>query len=414
MRLPLLFARRYLLARRSTNAVNIITVISIVVVAVVTAAMVVVLSTLNGIGELVDKLYSPFDQDVTITLQEGKTYPRDSLPLDRVKAVPGVAMVSWTIQDNVLLRCGDKQAVATLKGVEPIYLDMAGLPGSMYEGQPRLRGDNGPTVILGAALKDQLAVPNDDGVLRPLVISAPVRGRKLLRYREQAFERENVAVAGSFSINMDFDQRFAVAPIALADSLLHYGGQVSALEIKAVPGTDIELLADRIGALVGPRFKVLSCYRKNELMYRTNAIEKRFTFGVLAFIALIGAFNIIASLTLMMIEKQRDMRTLAGMGATASFVRRVFFAEGMLIVGVGTVAGLLLGLFVCGIQLWTGVVRLEGSVVKSYPVQVMVSDLALIFLAVMAIGILATATSLMGLWRRSADGAVGYLQAARA
>ncbi|HNK84129.1 MAG TPA: FtsX-like permease family protein, partial [Flavobacteriales bacterium] len=181
-----------------------------------------------------------------------------------------------------------------------------------------------------------------------------------------------------------------------------------------VPGTDIELLADRIGALVGPRFKVLSRYRKNELMYRTNAIEKRFTFGVLAFIALIGAFNIIASLTLMMIEKQRDMRTLAGMGATASFVRRVFFAEGMLIVGVGTVAGLLLGLFVCGIQLWTGVVRLEGSVVKSYPVQVMVSDLALIFLAVMAIGILATATSLMGLWRRSADGAVGYLQAARA
>jgi len=407
MNLPLLFARRYLFARRSTNAINIITAISVVVVAVVTAAMVIVLSTLNGISELVDKLYSPFDQDVTITVKEGKTFARDSLPLDRIRLLPEVKLTSWTIEENVLLRNGDHQAVATLKGVEPTYLDMAGLAGSMYEGEARLTGGNGPVVILGAALKDQLAVPRDDGVLRPLTINAPVRGRKLLRYRERAFEQERVAVAGSFSINMDFDQRYAVAPIALADSLLHYGGQVSALEVRAVQGTDIEALARRIGTLAGPRFNVLSRYGKNALMYRTNATEKRFTFAVLAFIALIGAFNIIASLTLLMIEKRRDMRTLTGMGATTAFVRRVFLAEGLLIVGAGTLAGLALGLLVCGVQQWTGIVGLEGSVVDQYPVKVIPADLLAVLAAVLAIGALATVVSLRGLGTR-------YLQAAKA
>lgn len=398
--LAVLFARRYLLAKRSRNAVNVITGISIVVVAVVTAAMVVVLSTLNGISELVDTLYSPFDQDVTITAVEGKTFSRNSLALDRILALPGIQAASWTIDENVLLRSGEQQAVATLKGVEPQYLQMASLPQSMYDGEAKLESANGPLVILGAALKDQLGVMRDDGVMRPLTISAPVRGRKLLRYKDQAFEQEHVAVAGAFSINMEFDQQYAIAPIALVDSLLHYGGEVSALEIKSVPGTRIDDLAEQVGAIAGPRFKATSRYAKNALMYRTNATEKWFTFAVLAFIVLIGAFNIIASLTLMMIEKQQDMRTLTGMGATTAFVRRVFFTEGMLIVGVGTVAGLLLGLLICGIQQWTGVVGLENSVVESYPVKVMGTDIVLIFCSVLIIGTLATTASLRGLGQR--------------
>lgn len=400
MRLSLLFARRYLLAKRSRNAINVITGISIAVVAVVTAAMVVVLSTLNGISELVDTLYSPFDQDVTITAAEGKTFSRDSLPLEAILALPDVRMASWTIDENVVLRSGEQQVVATMKGVEPQYLEMAALPQSMYDGQAKLESANGPLVILGAALKDQLGVMSDDGVMRPLTISAPVRGRKLLRYKEQAFEQEQVAVAGAFSINMEFDQQYAIAPIALVDSLLHFGGEVTALEIKSTAGTDIEDLAERLGVLAGPRFKSTSRYAKNALMYRTNATEKWFTFAVLAFIVLIGAFNIIASLTLMMIEKQQDMRTLTGMGATTAFVRGVFFTEGMLIVGVGTIAGLLLGLLICGIQQLTGVVGLENSVVESYPVKVMGLDILLIFCSVLIIGTMATTVSLRGLGQR--------------
>ena len=391
----------------SRNAINIITGISIVVVAVVTAAMVVVLSTLNGITSLVDKLYSPFDQDVTITPAEGKTFARDNLDLAKVLALPGVQAASWVIEENVLLQSGEQQAVATMKGVEPQYLAMSAMAENMYDGDPILHSENGPLVILGAAIKDQLRVQHDDGVLRPLLISAPVRGRKMMRDKERAFEQERVAVAGAFTINMEFDQQFAIAPIDLLDSLLHYGGSVNALEIKATANTRLEDLASDVGAIAGPRFNVKSRYEKNAIMYRTNATEKWFTFAVLAFIGLIGAFNIIASLTLMMIEKQRDMRTMTGMGATYTFVRRVFFAEGMLIVAVGTFAGLVLGLLVCGLQQWTGLVGLENSVVESYPVKVMGSDIVMIFCAVLVIGMLATTVSLRGLGQRYVQGTRG-------
>jgi ABC-type lipoprotein release transport system permease subunit len=403
--LPLLFARRYLLAKRSRNAINIITLISIVVVAVVTAAMVVVLSTLNGISQLVDTLYSPFDQDITITAAVGKTFRRDSLDLSTIKALPEVLRTSWVIEENVLLRSGDQQTVATMKGVEPQYLDMSRLPEQMYSGAAKLEGVTGPLVILGAALKDGLGVPKNDDVTRPLEIGALVRGRSPGRLSRSSFERRHVAVAGAFTINMEFDNQYLIAPIALASDLLHYGNTVNALEVQAVKGTDPDRLKREVEKIAGSRYTVRTRYQKNALMYSTNASEKWFTFVVLAFIGLIGAFNIIASLTLMMIEKRQDMRTLSGMGVTDSFIRRVFFLEGMLIVVVGTVAGLLVGLGLCALQQWTGMVSLQDSVVEAYPVKVMWTDLVLIFIAVMSIGTLAAWVPLRSLSRRYLTGA---------
>lgn len=400
MNLPLLFARRYLLAKRKQNAVNIITAISIVVVAVVTAAMVVVLSTLNGISQLVDTLYSPFDQDITITPATGKTFPRDSLNLSAIEALPGVERTSWVIEENVLLRSGGQQAVATMKGVEPQYLAMSGLKSRMYSGEAKLEGNTGPLVIPGAALKDGLAVAKDDGVTRPLEISALVRGKKIGTLSAAAFEQRHVAVAGAFTINMEFDGQYLLAPISLAAELLHYGGDVNALELQALPGTDPGRLKASVERITGKAFTVKTRQQKNMLMYTTNANEKWFTFVVLAFIGLIGAFNIIASLTLMMIEKRQDMRTLSGMGVTDRFIRRVFFLEGLLIVAVGTIGGLIVGLGLCALQQWTGFVSLQGSVVDAYPVEVMWTDLVMIFLAVMAIGMVAAWVPLRSLSRR--------------
>ncbi len=405
MNLPLLFARRYLLAKRKQNAVNIITAISMVVVAVVTAAMVVVLSTLNGISQLVDTLYSPFDQDITITPATGKTFSRDSLDLAAIKVLPGVERESWVIEENVLLRSGDQQAVATLKGVEPQYLAMSRLPSQMYSGDAKLEGATGPLVILGAALKDGLAVPKDDEVTRPLEIGALVRGRKIGKLGPSSFEQRRVAVAGAFTINMEFDNQYVIAPIGLAAELLHYGDDVNAMEIQAKPGTDTDRLKREVERIAGVNYTVKTRHQKNELMYTTNANEKWFTFLVLAFIGLIGAFNIIASLTLMMIEKRQDMRTLSGMGVTDAFIRKVFFLEGLLIVVVGTISGLLAGLALCGLQQWTGFVSLQDSVVEAYPVQVIWTDLVMIFIAVMAIGTFAAWVPLRSLSRRYLAGA---------
>ncbi|HRO99981.1 MAG TPA: AIR synthase related protein, partial [Flavobacteriales bacterium] len=234
----------------------------------------------------------------------------------------------------------------------------------------------------------------------PLEISAPVRGRKLSRDRQQAFEHTAVAVAGSFSLNMDFDSKYALVPIDLADSLLHYRGAVSALELQLVPGADLDRLATALQERLGPGLLVRTRYQKNALMYRTNATEKRITYLLLTFIGLIGAFNIIASLTMMMIEKKQDMRTLMGMGAGGQLVRRIFLYEGLLIVVVGIVAGLVVGGGICWAQQRFGLVPMEGTMVEAFPVKVLWTDLLLVVATVLGIGLLATRVPLRALSRR--------------
>ncbi|MGV3637068.1 MAG: ABC transporter permease [Flavobacteriales bacterium] len=395
MNLPLLFARRYLFATRgsagrSTNAINIITGISIAVIAVVTAAMVVVLSTLNGISDLVDSIYSPFDQDITITTATGKTFERNAVDLDRILARPEVKATSWVIEENVLLRSGDQRMVATMKGVEPSYLAMSRMEQYMYSGEPSFEGVNGPAALLGLGLKMELGVPLDDGVFQALEISAPVRGRKLSKYQQRAFETVPIAVRGAFTMNLDFDMKYALVPLSTASELLHYDSAVTALEVELTDKKLMDATAKELSAQLGPSFTVKTRYQKNELMYRTNASEKVFTFVVLSFIGLIGAFNIIASLTMMMIEKRRDMSTLRAMGATPAVVRNIFFGEGLLIVVVGVVSGLLLGIGICVAQQQFGFVRLSDSVVEAYPVQVIPTDLVIIAVAVFTIGLLAS------------------------
>ena len=400
MNLPLLIARRYLLAKRSTNAINVITGISIGVIAVVTGAMVVVLSAVNGIADLVDAIYSPFDQDITITAAEGKTFAKDSLDLGSILAHSEVQQASWTIEENVLLRCGDQQAVATLKGVEPQYLGMARMDKYLFSGKNSLEGELGPAAILGLALKVDLSVPLDDGVFQPLEISAPIRGRKLSKYRKDAFEETAVAMSGTFSMNMEYDARFVLVPIDLAAELLHYDSSVSALELKLNPGIDMDDVADMLSAQLGNGFVVRTRYQKNALMYATNATEKFVAFLVLAFIGLIGAFNVIASLTMMMIEKKEDMRTLMSMGAPTALVRRVFFNEGMLIVITGSFIGIAAGLCICWAQQEFGFVTMAEAMVDSFPVKVIWTDLLLILATVLAIGLLATWVPLRALSRR--------------
>ncbi len=400
MNLPLLFARRYFLAPHSRNAVNVITGISIGVIAVVAAAMVTVLSTFNGIAGLVDAMYSPFDQDLTITPAEGKSFPRNALDRDAIAALPHVARMSFTLEENVLLRSGDQQAVATLKGVENQYMAMSRMADLIYMGEPSLQGRHGPVALLGIGLKVDLNVPLDDGVFTPLGISAPIRGRKLSTYQQRAFEHVDMAMGGAFSLNTEYDYRYVLVDLDLAADLLHYDSLVSALEIQLGPEGNMDRTAEALRGMLGEAWTVRTRHQKNALMFRTNQLEKIFVFMVLVFIGLIGAFNIIASLTMMMIEKGRDMRTLVAMGATARTVRRVFFYEGLLIVLIGTAAGMALGLLICWAQEHFGLVTLEGSVVDHYPVKVLPMDLLLIAATVLGIGLLATRIPLRALQRR--------------
>lgn len=405
MRLPLFFARRYLFASRtaagrSTNAINIITGISIGVIAVVTAAMVVVLSTFNGIAGLVDSMYSPLDQDITITPAQGRTFPQRAVDTTALAGLPGVRRMSWVIEENVLLRNGGQQAVATLKGVQPHYLEMCDMARHLFAGRGQLHSRNGSTVLLGVGLKVDLGVPMDDGVLRPLTISAPIRGRKLGTMQQRAFEHVEVAMSGFFSMNAEYDMKYVIADIELARALFRYDTVVSALEVQLMPGTSMDRVAADLRAMLGPELVVRTRHQKNALMYETNRMEKRFVFLVLVFIGFIGAFNIIASLTMLMIEKRNDMRTLTAMEAPPDLVRRIFRNEGLLIVATGMVIGMVLGLLLCVAQQQFGLLKLQGSVVEHYPVVVQPLDLLIIAATVMAIGALAIGVPLRALQKR--------------
>jgi lipoprotein-releasing system permease protein len=235
-----------------------------------------------------------------------------------------------------------------------------------------------------------LDVPLDDGLFRPLEVAAPVRGRALHTRRREAFEQRSLPMAGVFSMNMEFDVKYAVVPLSLAQELLHYDQEAGALELQLVPGADKDEVAARVRALAGEGYLVRTRFQKNEIMYRTNANEKWFTYLVLLFIGLIGAFNIIASLTMLMIEKQRDVRTLLCLGTTPAFVRRIFFTEGLLITGMGLFLGLVIGVGICLLQQRFGFVSLSQSVVGSYPVRVSAGDLVLVVCGVLGIGVLAT------------------------
>src|SRR5690554_1970011 len=289
MRLPLFFARRYLFASRtaagrSTNAINIITGISIGVIAVVTAAMVVVLSTFNGIAGLVDSMYSPLDQDITITPAQGRTFPQRAVDTTALAGLPGVRRMSWVIEENVLLRNGGQQAVATLKGVQPHYLEMCDMARHLFAGRGQLHSRNGSTVLLGVGLKVDLGVPMDDGVLRPLTISAPIRGRKLGTMQQRAFEHVEVAMSGFFSMNAEYDMKYVIADIELARALFRYDTVVSALEVQLMPGTSMDRVAADLRALLGPELVVRTRHQKNALRYETKRMEQRFVVLVLVFI----------------------------------------------------------------------------------------------------------------------------------
>ncbi len=374
--------------------------ISIVVMVVVTAAMVVILSTMNGVTELVEQIYSPFDQDITVLPTEGKTIDRSNERLVAVHELPEVVESSYFIEENVLLKCGDQQLVATLKGVEEQYLEMASMQQYLYTGKNILRKGENEQVLLGIGLKVDLNAPLNDGVFKPLEIMAPIRGKKLSKFKRAAFERESVSVSGAFSMNVEYDTKYALAPLSLASRILHYDSLANGLELKLAAGTDLEKSATAIREQLGPAFEVKTRYQKNALMYQTNKSEKWFTFLILLFIALIGAFNIIASLTMMMIEKKKDMKMLTSIGATASTIRSIFFFEGLLIALIGTAIGISIGLLVCWLQQTFGFVGLEGSIVDAYPVKVIWQDLLLVFGAVSLIGLIASWIPLRSLSKR--------------
>ncbi|MDQ3109442.1 MAG: ABC transporter permease [Bacteroidota bacterium] len=383
-------SRRYLFSRKSHNAINIVTGISVACVAVVTAALIIILSAMNGLSDLVESLYNSFHADVRITAVKGKTFILDSADVVAMKKIPGVVWYTEIVDENVLIENEDRQSIVVMRGVSQDYAKITGFDSTVHQGTYDLH----PQGRTGAVVGQEIATRLNLGELSPLSLYVPKRDRSLSidfsNMDEEPFNKDLVYVSGLYSVSSDFDGKFVILPIEKVRALMEYTKESSSAELGVQKGADVEEIIASVKKILGDKYAVQNRYEQNEVLFSTLKSEKVWTFIILLFILVIATFNTIGSLTLLIIEKKKDIGVLWSMGADASVIRRIFFSEGLLISITGTLVGSLIGLTFCYLQQHFGFIHLsEGFVVDAYPINVRMNDVLLIIGCVTAIGLLA-------------------------
>lgn len=376
------------------------------VVAFITAAMITVMSAFNGIDDLVKTLFANFDPPLTVVPVEGKVFA-DSLVVDQVLlSIEGIQGIGRVIEEDAWLRFSDHNAVATIKGIDDTGLELSPIRNMIYDGEFLLNRDSVSYAVAGLGVRSELYMPLSEFMPTVLHVNAPVRGRKLSRDKEQAFNSRNIEVSGIFSVNAELDAKYVLVPLSFARTIFELNNEISSIEIFLKDNADEELVKQKIQALLPAELKVATRYDKNALIYKTNASEKWATFLILLFILLIACFNIIASLTMLIIEKKRDIFTMSSMGATSIVIERIFIYEGILINAIGAILGTLMGLALCLGQQRFGWIRMEGAMVDSYPIKMNWLDVTGIFITVVIVGSLFSTSLVRLLMRRFASNAM--------
>lgn len=395
MNFPLFVARRYLFSKKSTHAINVISMISAIGVAVATMALVIVLSAFNGFHDLVATLFTRFDPQLEITPVMGKTAPADDPLLATVRQMPEVAVVTECVEDNALAVFQDKQAMVTIKGVDDNFKDLANIQSTLYgDGEFCLHAANLNYGILGIQLAQQLGT----GTLwtDPLRVYAPIKeGQIDITDPTQGFVVDSLDAPGVvfYVKQTKYDSRYILVPIAWARNLFGEQGMVSSLELRLKEGSDIGAVKKKIAATVGDKYRVRDRYEQQDDTFKIMQIEKLFAYVFLTFILVVACFNIVGSLSMLIIDKRDDVVTLRNLGASDRQIVRVFLFEGRMISVAGAVIGILVGLLLCWLQQQYGLVKLGGSdasfIVNAYPISVHYLDVFLVFLTMVAVGWLA-------------------------
>ncbi len=360
--------------------------ISMTVVAFVTAAMICVMSAFSGIEMLVQQLFSNFDAPLTIVPVEGKSFA-DSLIVDsKFKEIAGIANYSRIIEEDAWLQYSDYNSVATIKGVPLDYGSNSTIDSMMYFGNFTLQKDSFNYAVLGLGVYSELRLPRPENDPPVLLINAPIRGKKLSRYKENAFNRANIMVSGAFSVNAELDVKYLFVPLNFARELFAMEDRITSVELSLADGANEEEVKKQLESFLPKELKVETRYDRNALVYKTNASEKWFTFLILLFILGIACFNIIASLTMLIIEKKKDIRLLESLGATRPMIDRIFIYEGIFINTLGALIGTGVGLGLCYAQQTFGLVTMQGAMVEYYPVLVKPLDVVGIIITVLLLG----------------------------
>lgn len=393
MNFPFYIARRYLFSKKSHNAINIISMVSVCGVVVATIALVCALSVYNGFNDLVSTLFSSFDPELKITPRTGKVFDPTSLEIEQVKKLPEVARFCDVLQDNALVRYKERQSVATIKGVDDNFKQLTRIDSVLVDGEFKLYDEVANYATLGIGLASSLGI--NAGFVSPLEIYAPKRDEKVnLSNPATSFSLENAFIGAVFCINQQvYDEEYMIVPLSLARSLFRYDKEVSSIELKLADGADLSAVKKQMKEILGENYQVHDRFEQQEASFKMMQIEKWMTFLILSFILGIALFNVVGSLSMLMIEKQNDVRTLRNMGADDRLIRRIFLFEGWMISGFGALIGVTVGLVLCLLQQELGLIKLGQTsgafIIDAYPVRVAAGDILTVFATVLTIGLLA-------------------------
>ena len=395
MNFPFFIARRYLFSKKSTHVINVISSISVIGVAVATMALVIVLSVFNGFHDLVASLFTSFDPQLKVVPVEGKTAPSDDPILTQIRLLPEVDVATETVEDQALAIYQGKQAMVKIKGVEDNFSELSHITDILYgDGTYSLHAANLEYGILGIRLAQTMGIGAQwDGYLK---IYAPKKEGQLdLSNPGEGFVADSLNSPGVlFSVRQSkYDKNYIVTSIAFARNLFGQQGMLSDLEIRLKEGSDLNAVKAEMQKIAGTKYKVLDRFEQQEDTFKIMSIEKLMAYIFLTVILVVACFNIIGSLSMLIIDKKNDVVTLRNLGANDKQITRVFLFEGRMIAVIGAVIGIGLGLLLCLLQQQYGFVRLgesEGSfIVDAYPVSVHYTDVAIIFVTVIAVGWLA-------------------------
>jgi len=390
MNFSIYIARRYLFSKKSHNVINIISAISVIGMATGVTALVVVLSVFNGFDTLIRQMFSHFDSDLRIELVEGKTFSDTLKILDQVRNHESVAVFSEVLQENALFKYRNRQHIGVIKGVSRNYPDQTGIDSMMIDGEFLLWRGSQPLAIMGQGVAYYLNA--NLALFDPIEVFIPKRGMQFSISAANAFNSKLIMPSGVFAIEQEFDVQYILTPIDFTRNLLNYNNEVTSIEIKLREKANQQKVQKEIQAILGDKFKVLNRFQQNESLYRTMNTEKISIGLILSLILVIASFNIIGSLSMLIIDKRKDVETLRSLGADNNLIQKIFLTEGLLISMVGTVAGTLLGLLICWLQIRFKLVKLEGSgafIVDAYPVDIQIFDILAVVLVVVIIGYLA-------------------------
>lgn len=387
-----LFAWRYFKAKKTTNAINIISWISIVAIIIGTASLILVLSVFNGFEDLVKSLYSSFYPDIRIAPVTGKQITLTQDQLNKIRSVKGVMHISMVAEEKALLQNGEFQSIIYLKGVDEHYAKVTGVSRHIVKGNFRTGDADFPLLVLGAGIENAVAVQSDRS-LAPLIVYLPKKTGLNLSDPLQSISADTINTSGTFLIQQDFDNKYAITNLPFLKQMLGMGtDQYGAVEIILHKGEDPDEIKENLVKVLGKPYLVQTRYEQNQSLYSVMRAEKWVIYAILSLILVVAAFNMIGALTMLVLEKQQDISVLHALGGTRTFIQKIFLSEGLLLAVIGGCTGMLLAVILAVLQVNFKLIPLQGGtfLIDYFPVKLFLVDFLLVGVTVLVIAVLAS------------------------